>query len=67
MSDNLWIFLGLAVLVVVGYFVTMRVFFKDSKELDKKIDMSKMRAWKDEEPDTCVSSASTMKKMPPPA
>ena len=49
MSDNLWIFLGLAVLVVVGYFVTMRVFFKDSKELDKKIDMSKMRAWKDEE------------------
>jgi hypothetical protein len=38
---------GLA--VVVGYLVVMRVFFKESKELDKKIDLSKMKDWKDEE------------------
>jgi hypothetical protein len=38
---------GLA--VVVGYLVVMRVFFKESKDLDKKIDLSKMKAWKDDE------------------
>ena len=38
---------GLA--VVVGYLVVMRVFFKDSKDLDKKIDYSKMKEWKDDE------------------
>ena len=49
MNDALWIFLGIAALIVVGYFVTMRVFFKDSKELDKKIDYGKMKKWKDDE------------------
>ena len=38
---------GLA--VVVGYLLVMRVFFKDSKDLDKKIDYSKMKEWKDDE------------------
>jgi hypothetical protein len=35
--------------IVVGYFVTMRVFFKESKELDKKIDYAKMKEWKDDD------------------
>jgi len=26
----------------------MRVFFRESKELDKKIDYSKMKEWKDD-------------------
>jgi hypothetical protein len=43
------IFLGVAVIIVVGYFLVMRVFFKDSKELDKKVDLTKMKAWKDED------------------
>jgi hypothetical protein len=34
--------------IVVGYFVAMRVFFKESKELDKKIDYGKMKEWKDD-------------------
>ena len=38
-----------AVVLVVGYLLVMRVFFKDSKELDKKIDYSKMKEWKDED------------------
>jgi len=38
---------GLA--VVVGYLVVMRVFFKESEDLDKKIDLSKMKDWKDDE------------------
>jgi len=36
-------------LVVGGYLLVMRVFFKESKELDKKIDYSKMKEWKDDE------------------
>ena len=37
------------VLVVGGYLLVMRVFFRESKELDKKIDYSKMKEWKDDE------------------
>jgi len=41
--------LGVALLVVVGYVLVMRIFFRESKELDKKIDYSKMKEWKDED------------------
>jgi low affinity Fe/Cu permease len=41
--------LSVAVVVVIGYVLVMRVFFRDSKELDKKIDYSKMKEWKDED------------------
>ena len=37
------------ILVVLGYLLVMRVFFKESKELDKKIDYAKMKEWKDDE------------------
>jgi low affinity Fe/Cu permease len=40
---------GVAVVVVLGYLVVMRVFYKDSASLDKKIDYSKMKEWKDED------------------
>ena len=49
MNQTLWIFLAIAVVIVAGYFITMRVFFKESKELDKKIDYGKMKEWKDED------------------
>ncbi len=49
MNNALWIFLAVAAVIIVGYFVTMRVFFKDSKALDKKIDYAKMKKWKDDE------------------
>jgi hypothetical protein len=49
MSNTAWIFVAIAIVIVGGYFVVMRVFFKDSKELDKKIDYSKMKEWKDDE------------------
>jgi hypothetical protein len=38
---------GLA--VVLGYVVVMRVFFRESQDLDRKIDFGKMREWKDED------------------
>jgi low affinity Fe/Cu permease len=41
--------LAVGVAVVVGYLLVMRVFFKDSKDLDKKIDYSKVKEWKDDE------------------
>ena len=38
-----------AIIAVIGYLLVMRVFFRESKELDKKIDYSKMTEWKDDE------------------
>ena len=49
MNQVVMIAVGVAVAVVAGYLLVMRVFFKDSKELDKKIDYSKMKEWKDED------------------
>jgi low affinity Fe/Cu permease len=41
--------LGVAVAAVAIYLLVMRVFFRESKELDRKIDYSKMKEWKDED------------------
>ena len=41
--------LAVGALVVLGYVLVMRVFFKESKELDKKVDLTKMKPWKDED------------------
>ena len=49
MNQVVFIVVGVAVVLVVGYLLVMRVFFKESKELDKKIDHSKMKKWKDED------------------
>ncbi len=47
--EFVWIAITIAIVCVLGYFLVMRVFFKDSKELDKKIDLSKMKPWKDDD------------------
>ena len=44
-----FIAVGVALLVVVGYVLVMRIFYRDSKELDRTIDYSKMKEWKDED------------------
>jgi low affinity Fe/Cu permease len=44
-----WICVTVAVVAVIGYMLVMRVFYGDSKELDKKIDFAKMKAWKDDD------------------
>lgn len=49
MNQTVMIVVAVAVAIVAGYLLVMRVFFKDSKELDKKIDYSKMKEWKDED------------------
>ena len=48
-QHTITIFLAVAVGLVVLYFLVMRVFFRDSKALDKKIDYAKMKEWKDED------------------
>ena len=48
MSSTLWIVLASAA-VVVFYLFAMRVFYRRSQELDKQVDHSKIKEWKDEE------------------
>jgi len=49
MNNVVFIALGVGLLVVVGYVLVIRVFFKESEELDKKVDLGKMKKWKDDE------------------
>ena len=44
-----FIAVGVAVVAVIGYLLVMRIFFRESAELDKKVDLSKMRKWEDED------------------
>lgn len=44
-----WIAVAVAVAAVIVYLLVMRVFFRDSRELDKRIDYSKMKEWKDDD------------------
>jgi hypothetical protein len=49
MNPVVLIALGVGAIVVVGYVLVVRVFFKESAELDKKIEYGKMKKWKDDE------------------
>jgi len=49
MTSTLWIALGAAAILVVGYLLIMRVFYRQSRELDKQIDYGKIKKWKDDE------------------
>jgi low affinity Fe/Cu permease len=48
-TRTLMIFVAAAVALVLLYLLVMRVFFRDSKALDKRIDYSRMKEWKDED------------------
>ena len=45
---DLWTVMGIVAAVIVVYLLTMRVFFRQSRDADKKIDFSKVREWKDD-------------------
>jgi low affinity Fe/Cu permease len=49
MDPVVLIALLVGVAVVLVYVLVMRVFFRDSQALDKKIDYSKMKEWRDED------------------
>jgi len=48
-SHTLAIFAAVVVAIVAAYFIVMRVFFRESKELDRHVDLTKMKKWKDED------------------
>jgi hypothetical protein len=49
MDHRILMFAIVAAVLVLGYFVVMRVFYRDSKRLDNQVDLTKMKVWKDEE------------------
>lgn len=44
-----FIAVAVAVVAVIGYVLVMRIFYRESKELDAHIDYGKMKEWKDED------------------
>jgi hypothetical protein len=49
MDPRIMMFAAVVAVLVLGYFVVMRVFYRDSKQLDKQVDLTKMKVWKDED------------------
>jgi hypothetical protein len=49
MDSTVSTILVLAVVAVLGYLLVMRVFFRESRELDRHVDHSKMKEWRDED------------------
>ena len=49
MSPSLWIALGVAIAAVLCYVLYMRELIRNSREIDKKIDYSKIRPLRDDE------------------
>jgi hypothetical protein len=49
METSVWIFIAVAVFAVLAFISYMRRQMQKSKQIDKTIDYSKMRSWKDED------------------
>ena len=48
-DHTIFAFAVLAAVLVIGYLLVMRVFFRNSRELDSHGDLTKMKVWKDED------------------
>lgn len=51
MTKTLWIVLAISVIFVLTFLVAMRSLLRDNREIDKKIDYSKLRPWQDDDDD----------------
>lgn len=51
MNASLWTVLAGAGIIVAGYLLAMRVLYRQSKEVDGKIDFSKVKPLKDDDRD----------------
>ena len=49
MTPTLSLILAIVFIAVIGYVLVMRVFFRESRALDRNIDYGKMREWKDDD------------------
>jgi hypothetical protein len=50
-NTSLWIVLAGAVIVVTGYLLAMRVLYRQSRDIDKQVDFTKIRPLKDDDAD----------------
>ena len=48
MSTSAWIFVGLGIALVL-YVLSMRLFMRESRELEEHIDRAKLRPWQEDE------------------
>jgi hypothetical protein len=51
MTKTIWIVLALSVIAVLTFLVAMRTLLRENREIDKKIDYSKLRPWEDDDED----------------
>lgn len=49
MTKTIWIVLALSVITVLTFMVAMRTVLRENREIDKKIDYSKLRPWEDDD------------------
>lgn len=49
MTVALWIVSSVAVILALGYLLAMRVLYRQSREVDKRVDFTRIRPLKDEE------------------
>jgi len=48
-DHTIFAFAVLAAILVIGYLLVMRVFFRNSRALDQNVDLTKMKVLKDED------------------
>ena len=51
MNGSVWIFLAGSVIVVAGYLLAMRVLYRQSREVDRQVDFTKIKPLKDDDGD----------------
>lgn len=49
MTPTLWIVTGISVLVIAGFIAAMRSLLRENREIDSKIDYSKVKPWVDDD------------------
>jgi hypothetical protein len=49
MTKTIWIVLAISVIAVLTFIVAMKSLLRENREIDKKIDYSKLRSWKDDD------------------
>jgi low affinity Fe/Cu permease len=49
MTTTLWIVLAVSIIAVLTFVVAIRSLMRENREIDKKIDHSKLRPWQDDD------------------
>ncbi len=49
MTPTLWVVIGVSILAITGFVVAMRSLLRENRDIDSKIDYSKVKPWMDDE------------------